>query len=469
VMASIERGAVARVRPPDAAQYPALEVLSGGEVDGAPQRAQAAAVIDLGSNSWRLVVYRYVRGGAWRRLGQLQEPVRIAEGLAGSNRLGASAIARGLETLDRFARYCRARGIEPGAVDVVATSAVRDAANRDDLLAPASELTGFHIRVLSAEQEAHYGYLAAVNSTTLTDGTVLDLGGGSLQLVAVRDRHASGFGSWPLGAVRVTERLLDSGRPLSRKELKRVRAAVRGDVAGTRWPSEPGHRVVAMGGAVRNLATAAQRRHRPPTTGIQGYRLDAGELRELVTALSKRAAAARALPGIKPARADVILGAALVLEAVLDVGACDGIEVTRAGLREGVFLATRLLPGPEPLLPDVRAASVRNLAFQCDADLAHADHVAQLAVQMHDSMAAGSVIAPAPDERALLWAASMLHDVGLAIGYDGHAAHSRYVILNAETVHALEMDAGGEDIGLTIHPHPTLSETLGFAAEAAPP
>ena len=127
----------------------------------------------------------------------------------------------------------------------------------------------------------------------------------------------------------------------------------------------------------------------------------------------------------------MILGAALVLEAMLDRDGFDGIEVTRAGLREGVFFATRLRPETEPLLPDVRAASVRNLAVQCNADLPHADHVAQLALQMHDSMAAEKLIAAAPDERELLWAAAMLHDVGMTIGYDGHAAHSRYVILNA--------------------------------------
>ena len=116
----------------------------------------------------------------------------------------------------------------------------------------------------------------------------------------------------------------------------------------------------------------------------------------------------------------------MVLEAVLDVGRFDGIEVTRAGLREGVFFGNRLLSGSVPLLPDVRAAAVRNLALQCDADMSHADRVARLALQMHDSLTAGEAIAPAADERALLWAAGMLHDIGMAIGYDGHTGHSHY-------------------------------------------
>jgi exopolyphosphatase / guanosine-5'-triphosphate,3'-diphosphate pyrophosphatase len=94
--------------------------------------------------------------------------------------------------------------------------------------------------------------------------------------------------------------------------------------------------------------------------------------------------------------------------------------VTRAGLREGVLFGNRLLPESAPLLPDARAAAVRNLALQCDTDLGHADQVAVLALQLHDSLGS-EVIAAAPDERELLWAAGMLHDVGMAIGYDGHA------------------------------------------------
>src|SRR3954452_6097141 len=171
-----------------------------------PERT--AAVIDMGSNSWRLVLYAARPRSAWRRIGELSEPVRIAAGLSRSGALAPDAIARGLETLEMFARACAGRGISVGDVDVVATSAIRDAANGADLLGPARERTGFAIEVLSMEEEARMGYLAAVNSSSLRDGAVLDLGGGSLQLTSVRDRRMVEAGSWALGAVRVTERLL---------------------------------------------------------------------------------------------------------------------------------------------------------------------------------------------------------------------------------------------------------------------
>ena len=183
-----------------------------------------------------------------------------------------------------------------------------------------------------------------------------------------------------------------------------------------------------MGGAVRNLAAAAQG---ATGDGIQGYVLERARLAELVAELAKRPASQRALPGIKAGRADIVLAAALVLEQVVELGDFDGIEVTRAGLREGVFFSRRLLRGSAPLLPDVRVASIRNLALQFDADITHADHVARLALQLHDSLVAERVFTPAPDERALLWAAALLHDVGMTIGYDGHPDHSHYLILQS--------------------------------------
>jgi exopolyphosphatase / guanosine-5'-triphosphate,3'-diphosphate pyrophosphatase len=412
---------------PQAAQrtaYPPLAVLPGGE----PARERIAAVVDLGSNSWRLVIFAYLPGASWRRVGELQEPVRIAEGLSASGTLNPDAIARGLETLEMFGRYLEARGIAPGAVDAVATSAIRDAANGPDLLAVAQERTGLSIGVLSAEEEARLGSVAAVNSTTLSDGLVLDLGGGSLQLTSVAGRQAQRFGSWPLGAVRVTEDLLPSSRAVGRKRLKAARAAIRERLGDADWLAEAGGRLVGMGGAVRNLAVAAQGGE---GAGVQGYVLERGRLAELVDELASRPAPKRALPGIKAARADIVLGAALVLEQVVELGGFDGIEVTRAGLREGVFFSRRLLAGKPPLLADVRVASIRNLALQFDADIGHADHVARLALQLHDSLVAARVVEPAAGERGLLWAAALLHDVGMSIGYDGHPDHAHYLILQA--------------------------------------
>ena len=399
------------------------------------QTNRQVAVVDLGSNSWRLVVFTYGAGPWWKRTDELYETVRIGAGLAATGQLGEAAMARGLETLAVFARFAKANRIAPADVHVVATSAIRDATNGEAFLARARAQTGLAAQTLRADQEAFLGYVAAVNSTTLRDGAVLDLGGGSLQLIAVRDRRAAEMVSSALGAVRITEEFLseDPTRPARRKQLARVRDHVRAALSEAGWLAERAPRLVGLGGAVRNLAEAAAQAEGAIDLGVQGFVITPDALGELVGALAALPSAERGtVPGIKPGRGDIILAAAVVLETVVGEGGFAGIEVTEAGLREGVFLARTLLSESDPLIEDVRGAAVRNLAIQYESDLVHSEHVARLSEQMFDSLAAAGLIEPRPDERELLWAAAMLHDVGMTIAYDDHHKHSRYLIESAE-------------------------------------
>jgi exopolyphosphatase/guanosine-5'-triphosphate,3'-diphosphate pyrophosphatase len=391
-------------------------------------------VIDLGSNSWRLVVFTFARGAWWKRTDELYETVRIGAGLGASGRLGEEAMQRGLETLAVFERFCRANGLAAGDVHPIATSAIRDASNRGEFIERAQAQTGLKIEVLSEEDEARYGYVAAINTSTMTDGVVVELGGGSMQLIGVKDRHARELTSFPLGAVRLTEEFLSGSGPAKKKELQRVRERVRETLSALRWLSRSGSRAVGVGGAVRNLAAAAQRAADQVDIGVQGFVIAPDAIDELVHTLASMPTAERgSMPGIKPGRGDIILAAALTLQTVLDLGEFDGLEVTEAGLRDGVFLARTLLADrPEPLLANVREAAVRNLAFQYESDMTHVEHVARLALQMHDSLVDAGLFKPGPSERELLWAASMLHDVGMTISYDDHHKHSRYLIVSAE-------------------------------------
>jgi exopolyphosphatase / guanosine-5'-triphosphate,3'-diphosphate pyrophosphatase len=392
------------------------------------------AVIDLGSNSFRLVVF-LAGEGWWKRTDEIYEPVRIGEGLVRSGELAPEPIARALATLDVFAHFAKASGLERGSVDAVATSAIRDARNADEFLREARARSDLPIRVLSREQEARYGYLAAVNSTTLSDGGVLDLGGGSLQLVRVGDRLVRESASWPVGTVRMSERFLPPNGPAKRRQLDALREHVAEQLSEAAWLAEArtcGRRLVGLGGTVRNLAAAAQRAAGLPSNGVQGMVIERAALDELVARLASLPAAERAsVPGIKPARADLILAGAVVVQSVLEAGRFDGLETTEAGLREGVFFERLLEPADPPLIDDVRRASVLNLAGQYHLDVPHTRHVATLALGMFDELAGLGLHDGDSRERELLWAASILHDIGMSVDYDDHHKHSRYLILNA--------------------------------------
>jgi exopolyphosphatase / guanosine-5'-triphosphate,3'-diphosphate pyrophosphatase len=388
---------------------------------------ERVAVADLGSNSWRLVVYGYEPGTPWwSPVDEIREAVRVGAGMGEERLLRPDRIDRAVHTAAVFASFCRASGID--AVEVVATSAIRDAANSDELLDAIRERTGLVPRVISGREEARYGWLAIANSTTIADGFGLDIGGGSIQVMRLDGRRLAQADSLPLGSVRVSEEFLP-GEKAPAKAMKALRKRVETELGALGWWGQGG-RLVGIGGTIRNLAVAAMRRAELPVADPQGFALEREALEELIELLAARPASKRGeLSGIKPDRGDVILGGALVLAATLDSGGFDAIEVTEAGLREGVFFE-RLLGGRE-LFDDVRRESVENLAHRFNSEPEHVGRVAALSLEMFDGLAAAGLHDLGDAERELLWAACVLHDIGTAIDYEDHHRHSAYLILNA--------------------------------------
>ena len=381
----------------------------------------------MGSNSWRLVVFEYEPGTPWWSLvDEIREAVRIGAGMGDEGVLQPDRVDRALHTAAVFSTFCKATGVED--VVAVATSAIRDARNGAELLAEIKRSTGLDARVISGSEEARYGWLAMANSTTVKDGFGLDIGGGSIQGMRMEGRQLAEAQSLPLGAVRVSERFLPDEKA-SAKQMKALRAHVAGELEQLGWWSGGG-RLVGIGGTIRNLAAAAMKRIHIPNIDVQGFQLTHVALEQLIEELAERPASKRAqVKGIKYDRADVILGGAIVLATALDEGGFDAIEVTVAGLREGIFFE-RLL-GEGKLFDDVRAASVQNLAHRFEHHSEHDRHVWALSRSIFDGLADAGLHDFGAEERELLWAACLLHDIGVAVNYDDHHRHSHYLTLNA--------------------------------------
>ena len=385
----------------------------------------------MGSNSFRLVVFT-ATDGWWQRTDEIYLPVRIGEGLEATGELGDEPIRRALEAAVVFAHFCQAQDIGPDDIQAVATSAIRDATNQVQFLERVRAQTGLEVQVLSKDEEAFFGYLAVVNSTTLADGAVLDLGGGSMQLVEVLSRHPGRMGSWPLGSVRMTEHFLPDGDEAPKKARKALRAhvaaALQDDAA---WLPRAGRRLVGIGGTMRNLAAAVQAESGLSSIGgVQGFEIKHDALEDLIERLAAMPASERgSIKGIKYNRADLILAGALVVQSVLEFGGFKSIAVTEAGLREGIFFS-QYLQGDPPLFDDVRRASVLNLAARYKVSPPHTQHVSTLAIGLFDELAAAGLHPGDRWERELLLSACVLHDIGMSVDYDDHHKHSRYLILN---------------------------------------
>ncbi len=382
----------------------------------------------MGSNSFRLVVFQHEPGSWWSLSDEIREPVRVSAGMGDEGVLAPEPMKRAVATATVFASFLEASGVE--RVDAVATSAIRDARNRDDLLGEIRDRTGLEVRVISGAEEAWYGYLAIVNSTTLSDGFGIDVGGGSVQVMHVADRRLLEAESVRLGAVRMSEAFLP-GERAKPKQMQTLRDHVAHTLAEFEWWAGPG-RVAAIGGTVRNLASAVQKRMDLPDVDEQGFLLTRDALEELIELLADRPASERGgVHGIKPDRGDVILGGALVVAAAMEHGGFTELEVAEAGLREGVFYEHLLSDRSPPLLADVRRSSVENLAQRFKTDPPHVAHVAKLSLELFDSLREARLHDLGDGDRQLLWAAGMLHDIGMTVDYDDHHRHSHYLIVHA--------------------------------------
>src|SRR5829696_8465491 len=246
------------------------------------RRVERVAVIDMGSNSWRLVVFGYESGTPWWSLvDEIREAVRVGAGLGEEGLLRPDRVDRALHTAAVFSAFCRATGVQE--VVAVATSAIRDASNGDELLEEICRTTGLEARVISGREEAHYGWLAIANSTTIVDGFGLDIGGGSIQGLRIEGRRLVESESMPLGAVRVSEHSLPDEK-VSSKQMKALRAHVAGELERLGWWSGGG-RIVGIGGTIRNLAAAAMKRLKLPDIDVQGFELTREALEALLEEL----------------------------------------------------------------------------------------------------------------------------------------------------------------------------------------
>lgn len=379
-------------------------------------------IVDLGSNTARLVVYATVGEESFRLVDQIREPIRLAKGAAKSGKLSRKAIQRAVASLRLFRDY--ARDTHLSDVTVVATSAVRDTANGSKIIDCVRDLD-LDLAVLDGPQEAAFGVLAVANSFEFDDAWVIDLGGGSAQVSRMKRREFDGGDAYPLGAVRLTEQFLSEDPP-EPEEIKALRKAVRGELAEViktvRKKPQP---LVAMGGTIRNLARAVQRSHNYPLSQVHGYFLELADLEALVERMIARTARRRArIPGVKSDRADIIVAGALVFETLLREADLRGLYVSGQGLREGL-LFRRLLPEPH-LVPVVRKYGVRNLFSHYPQPTAHTEHVRFLSRRLFDELK--PLHGYGWEEARLLDEAATLHDIGMAVGYHSHHRHGAFLI-----------------------------------------
>lgn len=385
---------------------------------------QRVGIIDLGSNTARLIVMSGAPGYSYRLEDEIREVVRLRTGMTDAG-LSDEAVGRALSTLRLFKRFCDSTGVD--TVLATATSAVRDAANGAAFIEDVRERIGLELRILDGEREAYYGVIGALNETGLQSGNVLDIGGGSAQLSSVAAGRYDKGESRTLGALALTERFVRKD-PASKKDVEALRQEIDAQLSTIPWINDKStDPLVGLGGTIRNLAKIETVRHASPLNTLHGFLLTRASVEASVDMFRSLPLAKRQkIDGMSSDRADIILAGALVVLGVFDRLGVDEMTISTAGLREGVFLEHFWQHLAYPVIPDVRRFSVLNVARIYGYHERHANHVRFLAGRMFEQLqplhGGGSA------DREVLDAAALLHDIGTVIAYDGHHKHSATLI-----------------------------------------
>ena len=295
------------------------------------------AVVDIGSNSGRVMVFRPEAGGHLHVLAGSRAALRLARDLDRTGRIPPEALDRAFEALRDFRAIAGGSGVR--RFEAAGTSALRDAANGPPFIRKVKRELGITIRILSGLEEARYGFLGAVGGLPVDDGAFFDLGGGSLQVGRFRRRRLAGALSVPLGSLRVSDAFLKSDPPTPR-ELRKLREHVRETLeeAGLKRLG-PGEQLVGTGGSLRNLAKVDQRASGYPIARLHGYELARRRLHEIASSLAAERQKKRRAAGLNADRRDSVVGGAIVIETLMEVLGADAVVVSGQGVREGLALS----------------------------------------------------------------------------------------------------------------------------------
>lgn len=412
---------------------------------GQGSAVRRVAAIDVGTNSIRLIVAEAGPDGAYRVLDDEKETARLGQGLESTGGISAEAMERAAQAIARMKNIAEGFGVE--VLRAIGTCAVREASNSGEFLALVRQRAGLTVEPIEAAEEAHLAHLSVGHAFDLRQlsAAVVDLGGGSTEIVLSSAGVIEEIYSLPLGAVRLTEQF-GGAEAAAGDNFRDMRRAV-GEMLRERVGRPPFAPQVLIGTGGTFTALANISRHRAargngaPAASLRGHEMKRSEIRHLMDWLRELPLRARTrIAGLSPDRADIIVAGAVIVERVMRHLDVNRLLVHDGGIRDGLLRSLLQVQAPSagrtsPEPPEAMR-SVRQFAASCGYEERHCLHVAQLAGRIFDQLsAAGSASAGSwgdTGNRLLLEAAALLKDVGYLINYSKHHLHTFHLIIHSD-------------------------------------
>jgi len=369
-----------------------------------------------------MVVLRMDSVGALEILADGRSPLRLARDVAATGRLSDDAMAKTVDALRDFRAIAEGTGAR--RTIAVATAALRDSENADELLTRIRDRSGIDVRVIDGEEEARFASLGAMHGLQADHGSVIDIGGGSMELSRLRDRTLVGSWTLPLGALRMSDRFLRSDPPTD-AEVQALGEEARRSLVDAGVPPLAGdERLVGTGGTIRNLAKRDRRARPYPIPRLHGYVLTMRRVQDLAALLrSRRLSRRRATPGLNADRADSIVGGALVVLGTMQAIEASELIVSGQGLREG--LAFEALGEGLPSADEVRRISLEALAARFATwDAGRAERRARIAERLQEALEPEAGTGP----RERLVQAAFVLDIGRSVDFYRRYEHTADIL-----------------------------------------
>ncbi|GGI44345.1 phosphatase [Paenibacillus marchantiophytorum] len=384
-------------------------------------------IIDIGSNSIRLVIYEINAQGAYRVVSEHKDSARLSERIGYDGILHSKDIISIVPILSHYALLCRVHEVQ--TIRAVATAAIRNAANSAEIVRILEEQTGLHIEVLSGTEEARFGYLGVINSIDIQDGFIIDIGGGSTEVTLFRDRKLKHSVSFPFGAVNTTRQFMKNDN-LIVQEMADIRRMVEEAISEHPWlKGSPNLPMIGLGGTIRTLGKMSQKRNKYSLQLAHNYVLKSGELPAFLALLSSLPLDKRKkIDGLSKERVDIMVPGLMIMATIFEATQASACIISGSGLRDGLFHET--FDPQHPIKHHVLEASIDNLlALHPNAAEKHVRHVDRMAMQLYQKLADKAELGER--SQRYLHAAALLHRIGASIHYYQYLKHTQYMMANA--------------------------------------
>ena len=395
-----------------------------------------SALIDIGSNSMRLVIYLKEKSGRLYEVENVKAVSRLSNYLDAEQNLSQEGIDVLLSTLANFAEVL---AIYPSQQFVcMATATVRQANNRDDLVKRVKDQFDWDMIVLSEKEEAYYGYLAVVNSTSITEAITVDMGGGSTEVTYFKDReiihsHSFSFGTLTLKALYQADLSESINAQIVHQYVKKQFHTLP-------WLIDRHVPLIGIGGSARNLAQIDQNEKAYPMAGLHQYQMNLYDINRILNylialPLNKR----EKVEGLSKDRADIIIPAVETFKTLFKTMKADRLILSQRGLRDGINYSWLLANHDTVYFPNVLEESLNELVMRYNLNMNQISHVHYLTRQFFDQLVKNRVKGLTKKDWFYLTHAIYVYNLGQFIDAESSAQHTFYLLAN-QTIEGLLND-----------------------------